>query len=179
MAATVLIRRWTGTTGSETKSDITSINSRANAVDTHSTGETSNPIRKPASGTNYSFWVSTRLDCSVAPAGTIDNIRWFLDGTNNFTAGITMKGNTATTYETATGTAGTSGNQLTTANHAGLDGAPVDTFTHTSGSPKSITGSTTTTGDFGAFFVYQIEASTAAVAGETGTETVTWRYDET
>jgi hypothetical protein len=109
----------------------------------------------------------------------MDNIRGFLDGTNNFTAGITMKGNTATTYETATGTAGTSGNQLTTANHAGLDGAPVDTFTHTSGSPKSITGSTTTTGDFGAFFVYQIEASTAAVAGETGTETVTWRYDET
>lgn len=179
MAATVLIRRWTGTTGSETKSDITSINSRANAVDTHSTGETSNPIRKPTSGNNYSFWVSTRLDANSAPAGTIDNIRWFMDGTNNFTAGITMLGNTATTYETATGTAGTTGTLLSTGNHAGLDGAIVDTFGHTSGSPKAITGSQTTTGDFGLFFVYQITASTSAVPGETGTETITFRYDET
>ncbi len=179
MAATVLIRRWTGTTGSETKTDITSINSRANAFDTHSTGDTTNPIRKPTSGSNYSYWVSTRLDINVVPAGTVDNLRWFLDGTNDFTAGITMKGNTATTYETATGTPGTTGTQLTTGNHSGLDGAPVDAFGHTSGSPKAITGSQTTTGDFGLFFCYQIEASTSAVPGETGTETATWRYDET
>lgn len=181
MAATVTIRRWTGTSGSETKSDITSINTRANAEDTHTTAGTSNPIQIPSSSSNYSYWVSTRLSADTSPANTINNLRWYTDGSNNFGTGITCIGNTASGYVQATGTPGTSGTELTTGNHANLAGSPVDVFGHTSGSPKTVTGSITnpSTGDFGHFFVYQIVVGTTAAAGPSSSETFSWRYDET
>jgi len=181
MAATVLIRRITGTTGSQSATDLASGNTRANAFDTHTTADTTNPVQKPTSGLKFSFWVSTRLDATVTPAGTIDNLRWFTDSVNNFATGITAKGNTATSYKQATGTPGDTGNLLDTNNHSTLAGATVDVFTHTSGSPKSITGSISnpSTGQFGDLFVYQLEVSTDAGPGVSGTETYTFRFDET
>lgn len=185
MAATVQIVRKTGAAPG-TATDITGINTRANAEDAHSTAGTSNPIRIPAAGTNYSFWVTTRLNVTVTPTGTIDNLRWFTDGINNFGTGVTCKGAKASTgvdagYRQATGTAGTTGTQLTQANHSGLDEAPADIFTFTSASPKSLTGSISnpTTGQFGDHWVYQTEVGTTASPGATGQETFTWRYDET
>jgi len=178
MAATVLIRRLTG--AGPTATDITSINSRANAEDAHSTAGTSNPIQIPSAGSNYSYWVTTRLDATVAPSGTIDNIRWYTDGSNNFGTGVTCIGNTASSYVQATGTAGTTGTELTTGNHAGLTGSPVDVFGHTSGSPKSVSGSiTSTTGQFGDRFVYQIVIGTTAGPGATAQENFNWKFDET
>jgi hypothetical protein len=179
MAATVLIRRLTGAGPSAT--DITSINTRANAEDAHSTAGTTNPIQVPAAGTNYSYWVTTRLDATSSPSGTIDNLRWYSDGANNFGTGVTCVGQEATSYVQATGTAGTTGIQLTTGNHAGITGTPVDVFGLTSGSPKSLTGSISnpTTGQFGSRFVYQIEVATTAAPGATAQETFTWKYDET
>ena len=185
MAATVQIVRKTGASpGSPT--DITSINTRANAEDTHTVAGTSNPIRVPAAGTNYSYWATTRLNVTVTPAGVIDNLRWFTDGSNNFGTGVTAKGAKASTgadagYRQATGTPGTTGTQLTTGNHTGLDAAPVDLFTFTSGSPKSLTGSISNpnTGEFGDHWVYQIEVGATAGAGATNQETFTWRFDET
>lgn len=183
MPATVVIKRWTGSSGSPTKTDITSANTVANANDTHqSTAAGSNdPIRIPASSSNYSYWVSTRLSATTTPAGTIDNIRWYTDGTNNFGTGVTCVGNDASSYVQATGTSGTTGTQLTTGNHAGLSGSPVDVFTYDSTTPKSISGSINnpSTGDFGDFFVYQIEVDSTASPGTTTQETFTWLYDET
>ena len=181
MAATVLIRRITGATGAQTADDITSINTRANAFDTHTTADTTNPVQKPTSSLNFSFWVTTRLDATVTPAGTIDNIRWFTDGANGFGTGITAKGNTATSYKQATGVVGTSGDALTTTNHSTLAAVTVDVFTHTSASPKSIAGSISnpSTGQFGDLFVYQLEVSTAAGPGASAQETFTYRFDET
>src|SRR3990167_332343 len=115
MPATVLIRRLTG--AGQTATDITSINTRANAADAHSTNDTASPITIPPSGTNYSYWVTTRLDCTVAPSGTIDNLRWYSDGSNNFGTGVTCKGQEATSYVQATGSAG-NGTQLTTGNRS-------------------------------------------------------------
>lgn len=179
--ATVTIRRWTGSSGSPTKTDITGINTRANAEDAHSTAGTTNPIQKPTAGTNNSFWVATRLSADTTPTGTIDNIRWFSDGSNSLGTGVTCVGNTATTYVQATGTAGTSGDILNTTNYSTLSAAAVDVFTHTSGSPKTVSGSISnpSTGDFGDFFVYQIQVDNTASAGATGSETFTFRYDET
>ena len=181
MAATVTIRRWTGASGGPTKTDITSINTRANAEDAHSTAGTTNPIQIPAAGTNYSFWVATRLSVDVAPSGTINNIKWYTDGANGFGTGVTCKMNTATTYVQATGTAGTTGDQLTTGAYSTLAGSPTDAFGFTSGSPKSVTGTMTnpSTGDLGDFVVYQIEVGTTAGPGATPSETFTWKYDET
>lgn len=177
MAATVQIVRLTG--AGPTATDITSINTRANAEDAHTTAGTSNSILVPAAGTNYSYWVVTRLNVTAITAGTVDNLKWYTDGSNNFGTGVTCKVNTATGYVQATGTAGTSGTQLTTGNYATLAGAPVDAFTYTSGSPLSVTGTTSATGQFGNYVVYQIEVGTTAASGATATETFTWRYDDT
>jgi hypothetical protein len=183
MAATVVINRWTGASGSETKTAITGGNTVASASDTHQStaAGSSNPIRVPTTGTNYSFWVSTRLSATTSPSGTINNLRWYTDGSNNFGTGVTCKGQNATSYVQATGTTGTTGTQLTTGAHAGLTGSPVNVFTYTSASPKSLSGSISnpSTGDFGDFFVYQIEVDTTAGPGVTNQETFTWVYDET
>lgn len=182
MAATVTIRRWTGSAGGPTKSDITSINTRANAEDTHTTAGISNPIYIPSVGTNYSYWVHTRLSADTTPAGTINNLRWFSDGANSFGTGVTCVGQEASAYVQATGTPGVSGTQLTAGNHGSLvGGAPVDVFGLTTGSPKSLTGSIAnpSTGDFGNFFVYQLAIASTALPGVTSQELFTWRYDET
>jgi hypothetical protein len=177
MAATVIINRLTGS--GPTATAITSINTRANAEDAHSTAGTSNSILVPTSGTNYSYWVVTRLEITAISSGTVDNLRWYTDDTNNFGTGVTCKGNTATGYVQATGTPGTSGTQLTTGNYSTLAGSTVNVFTHTSASPKAVSGSATATGQFGDRFVYQIEVDSTAASGATAQETFTWRYDDT
>ena len=192
MAATVQIVRKTGPSGSITVDNITFpavANTRANAEDTHTVAGTSNPIRVPSAGTNYSYWVTTRLRCTVAPSGTIDTIRWYTDGSNGFGTGVTCKGAKASTgtdsgYRQAVGVPGTSGTQLTIGSpgfHDGLDEAPADVFTFTSASPKSLVGSISgpSTGEFGDHWIYQIEVVSTAGPGVTPSETFTWRYDET
>lgn len=183
MPATIIINRWTGSSGAPTKTDITSINTVASASDVHQTtaAGSTNPIVIPSSGTNYSFWVVTRLSCSVTPAGTVNNLRWYSDGANNFGTGVTCKAQNATSYTQAIGTVGATGNQLTTSSYSTISTTPVDAFSFTSGSPKSLTGtiSSPSTGDFGDFLVYQIEVASTASVGVSGTETYTWLYDET
>lgn len=179
MAATVTIRRWTGGSGSPAKTDITSINTRANAEDAHTTAGTSNSVLIPAAGSNYSYWVSTRLSVDSISGGTVNNIKWYSDGSNNFGTGITCIGNDASDYVQATGTAGTTGDELTVGNYADLSGAPVDVFGLTSGSPKSVSGSSSSTGDLGDFFVYQLVVASSASSGASSSETFTWQYDDT
>lgn len=196
MAATVIIQRHTGagtTGGGTTKSDITSINTRANAQDAHETADVDNPIQIPAAGSNYSYWVSTRLNCSVTPSGTIDNLRWYSDGSNNFGTGVTCvvgyadeDDATNDGYRIATGTPGETGTVLNETNYDSLidQGGSTytsDAFGFTSGSPLSIGGSITTpsTGVFGDFVVYQIVVGSTASPGATSQETFTFKYDET
>lgn len=180
MAATVTIRRWTGSSGGPTKTDVTGATSRLSTADDPAPG-TSNPIPIPASGTKYSYWAHFRLSVDVTPAGTINNIKWYSDGANAYGTGITMKGQDANAYVQATGTPGDSGNILNTTNHPSLSGAPVDVFTFTSASPKSISGnmSNPNTGDLGDFFVQQMEVGSTAAPGTTPGETFTFKYDET
>jgi len=181
MPATVTIRRWTGPAATPTKTDITNVNTRASTSDDPNPG-TSNPIPIPPSGeVRRSFWVTTRLRAETSPSGTIDNIRWYTDGTNSFGTGVSCIGQDATSYVQATGTVGESGTELNTTNHGGLTGAPVDVFTFTEASPKAIPGSISNpnTGDFGNFMVYQIVVADNASPGVTPQETFTWKYDET
>jgi hypothetical protein len=182
MAATVLINRLTGTGGAEVETDITSGNTRASTSDVPVPG-TSDPIPIPGAGNNYSYWVTTRLETTVAPAGTVDNLRWYSDAAG-FGTGVTVTGADASTttnagYREATGTQGTTGLQLTTANHTGLDAAPVDVTGLTSGAPRVLAGTTTTTGRFGDHFVYSFDVGTTASAGTTPANTFTFQYDET
>lgn len=179
MAADVQIRRWTGTSGSETKTDITGINSRFHSADKHSTSDTTDTILIPASGTNYSYWRTVRLYINTINSGTVDNIRYYTDGTNSYSTGISVVVATASSYVQATGTAGTTGDQLTTANHGGLNGSPSDKFGYTKASPLSVSGSSSTTGDVGDFVVDQMEVADTASSGTTVQETTTITYDDT
>lgn len=177
MAATVIINRLTGS--GPTLTNISGINSVANAEDAHATGGVSNPVQIPLSGTNYSYWVTTRLQCTAAPSTSISNVKWFTDGTNSLGTGITCKVSTATAYTQASGTPGVTGLQLTTGNYPSLAGAPSNAFAYTAGSPLSVAASIgPTTGEFGDRVVYQIEVASSASPGITPQETFTWRYDE-
>lgn len=180
MAATVTIRRWTGSSGGPTKTDITGGTTRASTSDAASPG-TSNPIPIPPSGTKYSYWVATRLSADTTPSGTINNIKWYTDGSSGLGTGVAVKMNTATGYVQATGTPGDTGDILNTTNYSTLAGATSDAFGFTSGSPKTVAGSIANpnTGDFGDFVVYQFEVISTASPGTTPSETFTWQYDET
>ncbi len=183
MAATIQIRRQTG--AGPTNDDITSINTRLSTSDNHYTTETTNPIPIPTAGTNYSFWCVTQLFAFTTPTGTIDNIRWYTDGTDSLGTGVTMSVATANVYDQATGTVGTTGTELTVANYGNgttdLDAAPVDAFGKTSAAPQTVAGSIVNpaTGDFGDLVVFQSAVVSTATAGTTTTETITWQYDET
>jgi hypothetical protein len=98
---------------------------------------------------------------------------------NNFTSGVNCVGNSANVGANAGYRQAVSAIQLTTDNHTGLTANGVNVFSFTSGSPKPIVGSTSTTGQFGDFFVYSMEIGTGAVPGQIGPETFTWAYDET
>jgi hypothetical protein len=179
MAATVIVNRLTG--AGPTATSIKAINTVANAQDAHeaTAASSSNPIKIPAAGTNYSYWVVTRLQTTVAPSGTVNNLRWHTDGANNLGTGIGCNVNTANAYDQASGTVAVTGDILNTTNYTGLAGAATDCFAETSGAPLAVTGSTTTTEQFGDRVVYQLTVATTASAGTTGQETITWLYDET
>ena len=186
MVATVTINRLTGPSATIVETDITSINTRANTFDSHSTNDTSNPIEIPSTGTNYSYWVNTQLDCTVAPDNLIDNLEWYTDGANSYGTGISCVVAQAAraSYTQAGGTPGVTGTELNNTNSSGgtlTPATPTDAFAYTTGSALSVTGSTTTTGEFGNIVVYQVQVINTATPGtKPGTpETFTWRYDET
>lgn len=184
MAATVIINRYTGA-GAGSKTAITSSLTRASSSDAASPG-TSDPIEIPSAGTNYSYWVSTRLEVTVTPTGTVDNLRWHPVTPNNFGTGVTANVAKASTganagYRQATGTQGTTGDVLNQTNHTGLDSATADIWGKTEGSPLTLTGtmSNPSTGDLGDFVVWQYNIASTASAGAITAQTARFRYDET
>jgi len=129
------------------------------------------PLVKPApAGTNYSFKKTVYLNADTAPSGTINNIKFYCDGTIGW-AGVNVEGKVADAYTEPTGTEGTSGD----------DNNGVDIETYSSGSPLSLTGSITgpDTGKVSQYLELQAVISDAAGAGALSPETVTFRYDET
>jgi len=179
MPATVTVRRWTGTAGAPTKTNVTSATTRVSQSDNPTPG-TGTPIPIPPSGESRSWWASFRLSCDVTPAGTIDNLKWYSDGTNNFGTGVSMDGADASTGADA-GYRQAADTDLSQANHTGLDAAPASVFGYTSGSPKVLGGSIAnpSTGDFGDFFVLQMTVVSTASPGVTPSETFTFQFDET
>lgn len=182
MVATIRIMRLTGANnlmgGSPLYTDITSASTRMSTSDSAAPG-TTNPIPIPTSGCNHSFWVTTQLYSACPPDNSITNIKWYTDGTNSFGTGTEFIVATASSYVTASGTAGSSGLLLTVGNHGGLTSAPSNAFQYTSSSPLSVSGSIgNTTGSFGYRVVYQLNVAPTASAGNTGGETLTFSFDE-
>lgn len=167
MAATVVVKQVVG--AGPTATTITNL--RLNTDDTVNPG-TTNPLVKPAAGTNRSFWKTVYLNADVTPDNTINNCYIYSDGTIGWT-GVTLYGGSSGTYTEATGTAGTSGNDSTVAT------ALVSAWT--SGAKKQLTGSISnpSTGRITDYVVFQADLSTSAVAGTLSAETLTFQYDET
>lgn len=181
MAATVLIRRLLGTTPGQAGSvDITSVNTRLKQADNGAT-DTNNPV--PAVTTSYSYWATTQLNVTVAPANAINNLKWYSDAVS-FGTGLTCSGisaNAASFYTQAV-----SAIVLNTSNYTSLSGAPVDVTTLTSGAPHTLAGSPSiaaTTGYIGGTtngaFVFQLAATSSASPGTIAQRTFTWQFDET
>lgn len=172
MAATTSIKELNGAS-SGTATTVTSI--RFSSSDSTSPG-TNNPLRKPSSGSNYSYWKTLYLNADTTPSGTINNIKFYTDGTIGWT-GCTLKAGTKNSYTQSTGTSGTTGDDAATA----LSITMTDAATYTSGSPLSVTGtiSNPSTGRISDYIILQITLSTSAVAGTLSSETLTISYDET
>ncbi len=91
--ATIVIERLTST--GPTHTNVTSTNSRIDASDAHSTNSTANPVSIPTSGLNYSYWATFRLKCTVAPTTLINNIKFYMDGSNTFGTDVDLYGYSA------------------------------------------------------------------------------------
>lgn len=174
MAATISIKELNGAS-SGTPSTVTNV--RLCTADAYNPG-TANPLVKPSAGSNYSYWKSIYLNADTSPSGTINNIKWYTDGTIGWT-GVTLKAGVVNTYDQATGTEGTTGDEAN-AGHAETP-TMTDAATYTSASPLSLTGSINnpSTGKISQILILQATVSTSAVAGALSAETATFAYDET
>ena len=175
MAATASVEEANGAT--PTWTTITS--ARFCSADSYNPG-TSYPIRVPSSGTNYSYWKTWRLKFT----GTytqITNVKIYTDGSSGYGTGVTTYIGDETldssAYEQATGTQGTTGDELV-ANHSGIT-AKTDFFTYTSSNMKTVDTSTIT-GDpaYSKLIIVQQAIASTASSGVTSSETFTWQYDE-
>jgi hypothetical protein len=187
--ATVDIVRRTGASGSIVDTAITAGSTRAKTADS-AVVDANNPIPIPGAGTNYSYWVTTRLFVAANPdAHTINNLKWYMASGGGLPGGCTMMGQRAGVgadagYRIATGTPGVTGTLLNTTNHTGLGSAgvqeaPVDVFSYTSAGSRSLAGSTTSTGLVGDHFVFQVGVdSTVTPQSPAPANTFVYRYDE-
>ena len=172
MAASTAIYQYTGS--GPTTTSITNL--RYKTADDPSGTDTTYPLVKPSAGTNYSYLTYVALFATTGPASTLNNIKWYSDGSSGLGTGITIKGKETNTYAQATGTQGTSGDLSSSYFTSGTD-----VFTYTSGSPASITSNATSGNNtrYSYYWATQMSLSTSVTPGTTSTETFTFRYDET
>jgi len=151
---------------------------------------TANPCIKPDAGSNYSFWKTIALYCSIAPDNYVNNVKLYTDGSNAWGASMPVKVGVASAYDQAVvdPVNAESGKQLLAANHAGMAAEPVDLFSYVNGAELSVpTAGTGAGGDFVPgdapgrvcdFVVAQVEVMDTATGGTKAQQTITWRYDE-
>ena len=172
---------------------LTPVNLRFKTAD-DATIDNINPIPIPSASVNNSFWKQIYLQVTATGGFTqIDNVQFYTDG-SNFGAGITtnvgdeMPVKTLASdagYEVATGTPGTTGDEMVAA-HAGLT-MSTDAFSFTSGCTFS-PGDSLTIGEAGNiinaigestnYWVVQMNVASTASPGDLVDETWTFQYDE-
>ncbi len=192
MTATITLEHWNA--GSDGSPAYTSLptgppNFRFKTDDTGSTLDSNNPIPIPASSFNYSFWAHIGMNLG----GTftqVSNIRHYCDGSIGWTFGTGGelrrgnrdsgdKGCPTASYDKASGTTGTTGDDLAT--HTYFSGQTTKTAninSDTSGSPATIDTSTYTTAGRTKAIVLQVKVASDATQGSQTSETLTWLYDE-
>ena len=188
MAANINVAEGNGSTATWT--DITS--ARFCTADVVNPG-LSYPIPIPSSGVHYSFWKNHRLEFG----GTftqIDNIRWYCDGSINWTLGTNGKvivgtrdsgdnGCPDANYQAAAGVTGSSGYAIDdpTSGHAYYKGQTTpyaDIAGYTVGSPLLVDSSAYTAEGNSKHVVLQCIVDHDASHGTQASETFTWMWDE-
>lgn len=138
------------------------------------------PIPIPSTGTYYSYAKSIAFYVDVAPDTSITGIYIYTDGTLGWGAGATVYigDQYPTSYVQATGTPGTTGNEMTTF-YTGVT-SKTDLFTYTSASPKGTIDQVATsgTGRYTKYIVLQEAVTNAATSGAKIAETITFKYNE-
>jgi hypothetical protein len=167
MAATVELRSYHGADGSETGSDVNGSSIRFKMAD-NDTVDANDPIPVPPTGTTYSWLKNLQLYATATPANTINNLKFYTDGSNGYGTGVGLVAKTSSSYVDPV------------ANEDTQLGGATDAFTYTSGSPLSITGSLSnpSTGAIGHFVVLQMTVGSTATQGPTGSESLTISWDE-
>jgi hypothetical protein len=164
MAATVVINNYHGTTGATvTQIDGTTIKYK---VADNSTNDANNPIPIPGAGTGSSFIKHMKFNCTVAPANLINNLKVYSDGANGLGTGCDLMIRTNATYTDPV------------ANGATLLAGTASVFTYTSGAALAVTGTQASTGSFGDYVVSQFNVASTATQGNSGTEVITFQFDE-
>lgn len=166
MAATVNITSYHGSTGTTT-ANVDGATVRYKLAD-NDTVDANNPIVIPTSGTVYSWIKQFRFNAATTPANSITNLQVYSDGANGMGTGVDLLIKTSATYTDPT-------SQQATA----LSGT-VSAFTLTSSSTLAVTGtlSNPATGAFGDYIQTQLSVASTATQGNSGTEVLTFQYDE-
>ena len=160
--------------------------------DSGHTIDTANPIPIPTSGYNFSYWAHLYMEMTARTAETVNNMKFYTVGSAYGTGIILYLGSqdpvhtaAATTgYDLATGTSGTTGDEMITAANKHTDlTTQADAISHTSGSPRTLTigesGSVLdAVGETCNYLVFQVSCTTTASAGAKTAITLTGRYDE-
>lgn len=150
----------------------------------NATIDANNIIPIPTTGTEYSRWKQIYLECTVAPATQVDNVKFYTDGTG-FGTGIVLKVGDQFPTKNSGSDAGydvSDTNEIIT-NHTDISSA-TDAFTFNSGS--MLTGPSISeasniidaTGETTDYLVFSMEVGTTASPGNLDNETLTIQYDE-
>lgn len=162
MPATVQIIEKNGAGGTAT--DKTGGAVRLKKAD-NSTVDLTNPLVKPASGSDWSFEKWLRLNITGGTYTQITSVRAYTDGTSGLGTGVNLWAKAVASYATpAQGTAST---------------GYANAFTYTTGSPLSLgAGPFTGVGEKGDHLVLLAEVTAAAAGGLTPSENITVSWDE-
>jgi len=167
MAATIQIHEMTALAAG---TDKTSGTIRMKAAD-NQTVDANDPLVIPSGADIYSYTKQVRPYMEAPPSTNVSNLRWYMDGSNDFGTGVTMQvKNEGTTWSANINT------QL---------GGTTDLFAATSGSP--LDGDGTDTGPFvpgdddsyiGDLIKFQMTVASTASNGALSGEDLTLAYDE-
>lgn len=149
------------------------------------------PVPRPSTGINFSYWKSVYLQCITAPDNAVNNVQFYSDGTVYDTPNVVLYiGNETPTrtallttgYDVATGVVGISGDEMV-AGHVDITGKTlVSDFIVSATKAISITEAgniINATGETTDYMIFQLNVIQTATAGNTGTESFTIQYDET
>ena len=168
MAALVPILVWLGPNASKGSTGLADGQAIRFKQADNDTVDLLNKIPIPTSGTNYSYPKNFQFSSTTTPSNLIDNLKVYSDGANGLGTGCSLLVKTSATYV-----------DPTTTTTSAVPGT-ASLFGYTSGAALAVTGSLAnpTTGAFGDFVVMQMSIDNTAGPGTTGSETITFSYDE-